>query len=94
MKGKVVMALSFVKGVFIAVFAFSFIIILIASLKSKHFFKSVFLTAFSGVGGLFTLQLLSEFTKLTLPVNIFTLAVSAVSGIPGVIGLLLTCFTV
>lgn len=86
--------MSFVKGVFIAVFAVSVIIILTASVKSKHFFKSVFLSAFSGVGGLFALQLVSEFTQLTLPVNAFTLAVSSVSGIPGVIGLLLTCFTV
>ncbi len=88
------MALAFSEGIFIAVFAVSFIIILTASLKSKHFFKSVFLTAFSGVGGLFAVRLLSELTQLTLPVNAFTLAVSALSGLPGVIGLLLTCFTV
>lgn len=83
-----------VSYIFIAVLALSFIIILTASIKSKHFFKSVFLTAFSGVGGLFALRLVSELVGLTLPVNAFTLAVSSLSGIPGVIGLLLTCFTV
>ncbi len=88
------MVLSLVKGIFIASFALSVIIILTVSVKSKHFFKSVLLTASSGVGGLFALQLLSGFTELTLPVNGFTLAVSSLSGIPGLIGLLLTAFTV
>lgn len=94
MKGKVVMALSVVKGVFIALFAVCVIIILTLSVKSKHFFKSVLLTGLSGVGGLFALQLLSGLTPLTLPVNGFTLAVSSLSGLPGLIGLLLTGFTV
>jgi len=90
----VVETLSPVKIIFISVFVLSFIIILTVSVKSKHFFKSVFLTAFSGVGSLFALQLIGSTLELSLPVNCFTLAVSTVSGIPGVIGLLLTAFTV
>lgn len=80
--------------IFISAFVLSFIIILTVSLKSKHFFKSVFLSAFSGAGSLFAVYVLSLFTPVSLPVNIFTLTVSAVSGIPGVIGLLLSSFTV
>lgn len=76
--------------IFIGAFCLSLIIILTVSLKSKHFFKSLFLTAFSGLGSLFALYFLSDFTPLTLPVNLFTAGVSAISGIPGVIALLLT----
>ena len=76
--------------IFIVAFCLSLIIILTVSLKSKHFFKSLFLTAFSGLGSLFFLYFISDFTSLTLPVNLFTAAVSAFSGIPGVIALLIT----
>ena len=72
----------------------SAIIILAVSLKSKKFFKSVTLSALSGLSGLFAVHVLSWFTPLTLPVNLFTVSVSAVSGIPGVIGLLITAITV
>ena len=70
--------------------AVSLIIILTASIKSKCFFKSFFLTAFSGLGCLFALSFASGLIGLTVPVNLFTAAVSALSGIPGVIMLLLT----
>lgn len=86
--------MDLVSILFIGAFALSLIIILTVSLKSKHFFKSLFLTAFSGLGCLFAVHLLSHFTALTLPVNTFTLAVSALSGIPGVIALLFSAFTV
>ncbi len=72
----------------------SLIIILTVSFKSKHFFKSVFLSAFSGLGSLFAVHVLSWFTSLSLPVNLFTAIVSAVGGIPGVIALLVTSVTV
>ncbi|MBQ7861050.1 MAG: pro-sigmaK processing inhibitor BofA family protein [Clostridia bacterium] len=72
----------------------SAIIILAASLKSKKFLKSVILSALSGLSGLFAVHVLSWFTPLTLPVNLFTVSVSAVSGIPGVIGLLITAIAV
>lgn len=89
-----VLTLSFNVGVLTAALFASLIIILTVSLKSKHFFKSVFLSAFSGLGGLFAVHVLSWFTPLSLPVNLFTALVSAVGGIPGVIGLLVTSFTV
>ena len=72
----------------------SLIIILTVSFKSKHFFKSVILTSFSGLTGLFAVYVLSRFTALSLPVNIFTASVSALGGIPAVIALLITAVTV
>ena len=80
--------------VLISALILSAIIILAVSLKSKKFFKSVTLSALSGLSGLFAVHVLSWFTPLTLPVNLFTASVSALSGIPGVIGLLITAFTV
>lgn len=72
----------------------SLIIILTVSYKSKCFFKSVFLTAFSGLGGLFAVHVISWFTPLSLPVNLFTVCVSSVGGLPGVIALLISAVTV
>lgn len=89
-----VLSLSINIGIITAVLFASLIIILTVSFKSKHFFKSVFLSAFSGLGGLFAVYVLSFFTPLSLPVNLFTAAVSAVGGIPGVIALLITAVTV
>lgn len=89
-----VLNLSFYSGVLLAALIASLIIILTVSFKSKHFFKSVFLSAFSGLGGLFAVHVLSWFTPLSLPVNLFTASVSAVGGLPGVIALLVTSFTV
>ena len=89
-----VLALSFNVSILAAALFASLIIILTVSFKSKHFFKSVFLSAFSGLGGLFAVHVLSWFTVLSLPVNLFTAVVSAVGGLPGVIALLITSFTV
>lgn len=86
--------MSFNVGMLTAALFASLIIILTVSFKSKHFFKSIFLSAFSGLSGLFAVHVLSWFTPLSLPVNLFTALVSAVGGIPGVIGLLVTAFTV
>lgn len=86
--------MSFNVSILAAALFASLIIILTVSFKSKHFFKSVFLSAFSGLGGLFAVHVLSWFTVLSLPVNLFTAVVSAVGGLPGVIALLVTSFTV
>lgn len=86
--------MSFNVSILAAALFASLIIILTVSFKSKHFFKSVFLSAFSGLGGLFAVHVLSWFTVLSLPVNLFTAVVSAVGGLPGVIALLITSFTV
>ena len=89
-----VFSLSFYCSVLFSALVLSLIIILAVSFKSKNFLKSVFLSSFSGLGGLFAVHVLSWFTPLSLPVNLFTAAVSAVGGIPGVIGLLITAVTV
>lgn len=87
-------SMSVSSALLIGALALSAIIILSASLKSKHFLRSVTLSALSGLSGLFAVHVLSWFTPLSLPVTLFTAGVSAVAGIPGVIGLLITSITV
>ena len=81
-------------GLLASALVLSLIIILTVSFKSKHFLKSVFLSAFSGLGGLFAVHVISWFTPLSRPVNLFTASVSAAGGLPGVIALLVTAVTV
>lgn len=70
------------------------VIILLVSYKSKRFFTSLFLTAFSGASSLLAVHVLSWFTPISLPVNLFTVIVSLISGIPGVVALLISAVTV
>lgn len=56
--------------------------------KSEHFFRCLFLSAVSGVGGLCFVNIISTLTGITLAVNPFTVGFSALSGLSGVIALL------
>lgn len=64
------------------------VIILVFSFKSSHLIKSVFLSAFSGIGAFFAVNILSPLTGVALSANYITLSVSSIFGIPGVIALL------
>lgn len=64
------------------------IIILAVSYKSSHFIKSIFLSAFSGIGALFAVNILTPITGVALAANYITISVSGIFGIPGVIALL------
>ncbi len=68
---------------------FSVLILLICK-KTKHFFKNFFLSCLSGVGSLFLVNLLTDITAVSIPVNYISLAVGAFMGIPGVIGLVVS----
>lgn len=75
----------------IIVVCLSALIMLVALIKSGHFFGYIILTALSGIGSLFAVNLLSSVTGVSIALNYITLSVSSFFGIPGVIGLLL-CF--
>ena len=68
----------------------AFALTLIVSFKSKHFFSSVFLTAVSGTGALFAVNMLSSVTGVSIALNYITLSVSAFLGMPGVISLVIS----
>lgn len=63
---------------------------LIAMIKSGHFFKSLSVSAISGIGSLFAVNLLSGITGFGISVNWFTVIFSAFSGICGSIALLIS----
>lgn len=65
------------------------ILCLIAMIKSGHFFKSLSVSAISGVGSLFAVNLLSGVTGVAISVNWFTVIFCAFSGICGSIALLI-----
>lgn len=73
----------------LAFFAFASFLCLIKMIKSKHFFKAIFISALSGIGCIFAVNLLSDFTGVNLAVNWFTLSFSALLGPCGSIGLVL-----
>ena len=66
------------------------IIILFVMLRSKHFIRSLILSALQGVAALFAVNLFSAVTGFELAVNPVTLSVSALGGMSGVILLLIS----
>ena len=64
--------------------------VLTALIKSGHFLRYLLLSAISGIGSLFAVNLLSSVTGVSIALNYITLGVSSIFGISGVIGLLLT----
>ena len=63
--------------------------VIICLLKSGHFIKYLFLSALSGIGALFAVNLLTSITGVSIALNYITLGISAVFGISGVIALVL-----
>ena len=65
-------------------------VIFISYIKSGKFLRSLFLSTFYGLSSLFAVNLIGSFTGLHLCVNLFSLLCSCVSGMPGVIFLVVT----
>ncbi len=78
------------KIVLVIIFGIMFLSAFIGSLKSKHFFKSVFFTALQGLGALCAVNMTAALTGVILPVNYLTLSVGGFMGLPGIILLLCT----
>lgn len=76
-------------GVIVMLAVFSLITVLVMS-KSKSFFKALVFSALQGVAALFAVNLLSAATGVSLAVNGVTLALSAIGGTAGVVGLLVS----
>lgn len=73
-------------GVILVVY---FLIITITMIKSKRFFTVLFLTVLQGVCALFAVNLLGQYISIHIPINGWTIGVSSVGGISGVIMMLL-----
>lgn len=64
------------------------IVLAVFAKKSGAFFRTLLLSALSGVVTMALINVFSQFTGVTLPVNLYTVTSSAVFGVPGVVGLL------
>ena len=69
--------------------AFGAVIVLLILIKSGHFIRYLLLSAISGIGALFAVNLLTSVTGVSIALNYITLAVSGIFGISGVIALVL-----
>ena len=69
--------------------AFGALIVLLTLIKSGHFIRYLMLSAISGIGALFAVNLLTSVTGVSIALNCITLAVSSIFGISGVIALVL-----
>ena len=63
--------------------------ILITIFKTKRFFTTMFLTVLQGICGLFAVNLLGQYIAIHIPVNGWTIGVSSIGGLSGVIMMLL-----
>ena len=73
-------------GIFLAIYL---VVIFIAYFKSKRFFTALLFTALQGVCAIFAVNLIGKYITVHIPVNAWTLSISSVGGITGVIMLLL-----
>ena len=71
----------------VLVFALGAFVVLVTLIKSGHLVRYLILSAISGIGALFAVNLLTYLTGVSIALNYITLAVSALFGISGVIAL-------
>lgn len=71
------------------VFSLYLIVIFITLVKSKRFFTALLLTALQGVCALFAVNFIGTFLNVHIPVNGWTVGLSSIGGVSGVIMLLL-----
>lgn len=71
------------------IFAFYVIVIIIAFIKSKRFFTVFLLTALQGISSLFAVNLIGQYIMVHVPVNAWTLGVSSIGGVSGVVMMVL-----
>lgn len=71
------------------IFSIYFLIIIVAMIKSKRFIKLFLLTVLQGLCSLFAVNLLGQYITIHIPVNVWSLGISSIGGIPGVVLMLL-----
>ena len=81
--------MEILKYVGIAVIAVGAVALLIFAAKTGKPFKTLILNAFLGIAVMAIIDLTAKFTGVHIPVNQYTVAGSAVFGIPAVCGFLI-----
>lgn len=72
------------------IFSVYLIIVLITYIKSKRFFTAMILTALQGLCALFAVNFIGGFLAVHISVNSWTMGLSSVGGVSGVIMILLS----
>ncbi|MEG1178955.1 MAG: pro-sigmaK processing inhibitor BofA family protein [Oscillospiraceae bacterium] len=75
-------SINMILGIIFSVVA---IILIVATIKSGHWFKSFVTTAFSGFAALLAVNLIGIASQVLIPLNWYTIAVSGLLGAPGTI---------
>lgn len=65
------------------------LLLLVCYFRMQKFLKCMFFTAFTGVGALGLVWIIGRFIDMPVGITPFSLLVSGVLGIPGVVGMLL-----
>ncbi len=78
-----------VNGVFIALSVIYVIVLFCIAFLGKKSFRYIAINAIIGLAILFALSLLSNITGFTVPINAYSLTISGLCGVPGIIMLLL-----
>ena len=73
----------------VLVIALGVVVVMLTLIKSGHFIRYLTLSAISGIGALFAVNLLTSITGISIALNYITLCISALFGISGVIALVL-----
>lgn len=73
-------------GVLLAIYI---IVIFISYFKSKRFFTALLFTALQGICALFAVNLIGKYITIHIPINVWTIGLSSLGGVSGVIMLLL-----
>ena len=68
------------------------LMILFFAIKSRRFFKIIFLNAFLGIGAIILINLTKKYTGVYIPINYWTVSTGGIFGLPAVLGLLICNF--
>ena len=73
----------------IFLFLLYILVIVITMIKTKRFFTALLLSLLQGLCALFAINLLGKYIAVHLPINEWTITLSSIGGISGVIMMLL-----
>lgn len=80
--------MQFIKIFSIILVCLYLLLLFIFAKKSGSFLRTLLLSALSGLLTMAVINILSGYTGVTLPVNLYTVLSSTALGVPGVLGLL------
>ncbi|MCR5485221.1 MAG: pro-sigmaK processing inhibitor BofA family protein [Clostridiales bacterium] len=81
---------TFYKAICLSFLSLSALVVLTAMVRSRSFFKTLFLSVIQGTAAIFAVNAAGLLTGVTMPVNWYTLGFGAVFGAPGVISMLIS----